>query len=450
MTAPTPPTIIQQPGFGQQLQQSLQPLLAALQMRQQLGMQKQKLELERQRTEAQIAQAGAATAESRGRHKERLAKLEQDDINLRAQDYATQQYIALATGAEGVTAETVRDMQEVIIKQGDKDISSEALNHFNVLVKQDEESRSAVAIRRQQEVAAQVAEETERAQVERTITDAERAQVGLSIDKQQEQLMDIELRKALEGRDPARVNAALAAYRGGNLTWKQARETVGLPPGGIPDDAVYSPLASGANAEYARKASNFALQMWTSANRIDELIEQTGGITALASIQRQTRSALLDVVINQLVSPEQRQLVNAHRVFGDAFRFFVSGQQSSDKEAMRILNSVAEQTGDDEGTKRQKRLMRRTMIQAAMRAASGESSPEQAMRDVVDRAKEMGFSKKTIDIFNEQLEDAKKYTAGINSGVILRGVSSQPTTPANLNLVMESTDSLMSEIFEVR
>jgi len=90
----TAPTVIRRKGPFEGLPQAFSPLLNALAQRQQFGLQRQKLEIERQKAEASIAQAGAATAESRGRTKGLLEELKQKEIQLRANDAASERFIS--------------------------------------------------------------------------------------------------------------------------------------------------------------------------------------------------------------------------------------------------------------------------------------------------------------------------------------------------------------------
>ena len=126
----------------------------------------------------------------------------------------------------------------------------------------------------------------------------------------------------------------------------------------------------------------------------------------LPSLQQGTRIQAFDAFVNKISSEGQQRLVNAHRIFGDAYRFFVSGQQSSAVEALRILNTVAVQFGDNQQVIDQKRLMRETMIQAATDASQGLFSPLQAAEAVLERAKKLGFDKKALEAFTEQRNDA--------------------------------------------
>jgi hypothetical protein len=450
MTAPAP--IIQLPGIGEELQAGLAPFIAALQQRQQLGLQRQQLEIERQKAEAQIAQAGAATAESRARTKEILEELEQKKVQLEANDFATEQFIMTMTSTGGLSPENLVTARERITKEADKDISSEAMLAFDALVKQEEEQRLLTAQREAAQTEADVAERTADARVAAAelAPQATQAQIDFAEAQTERAEVDTRIMQLAETRDPTRVQLAAALWELGGVTWKEVRETAGLAAGGIDDDAVFTPTAAGgAGSEYNRKAGTFARLMQTSGALIDALVEQTGGITAMASFMRQTRSATLDIVINNLIDSKQQELVNAHRTFGDAFRFFVSGQQSSDREALRILNTVAEQSGDSRETRDQKRLMRRAMTRAALDAAAGTINPVEAMDTVIEEAETIGIDERKMKVFREMRQDALNYQQRLLTGRGPLFISDQPTTIDSLSASRALTDSIIGARFAV-
>ena len=466
----TAPTIIRRKGPLEGLQQAFSPLLDALARRQQLGLERQKIEIQRQKAEASIAQAGAATSESRARTKGLLEKLAQQDIQLRANDFASERFIGLISGPEGITPETAAAAREEIIRKGDKEISSEALVAFDAMITANTEQQRKQAETTTAASKARVAEATEAdliragqsadelaladiAQREAAVR-ASDAAVQASEAATEASQVDARLGVLQEERDPARVTRAQSLWMTGNVTWGQARMAAGLGAGGIPDSEVFDPTkataTAGSGGEAARKAATFARVMQASGANINRLEESTGGITSLASIQRQTKSAVLDVVINRFLSPEQQQLVNAHRQFGDAFRFFVSGQQSSDREALRILNSVAGQAGDDPETRRQKRFMRNVMTQMALDVASGIVNPVQAMDEIIEQARITEMSPAAMRVFREQREDAVTLMRERAAGRGPLILNESPTTPDSLAGSVATIDSLINSRFEVR
>lgn len=466
----TAPIVIRRKGFGEGVQQALSPLLDALAQRQQFGLEKQKIEIERQKAEASIAQAGTATAESRGRTKKLLEELKQKDIQLRASDLATERFISTLTSPEGLSAENISSAREELIRKGEKEISSEALVAFDALItantdqqrKQAEAALATTEARVAGETAAdriragQLADEVTQADIaqRQAATQASEAAVTASEAATEASQVDARLAKLQEELDPVRVARAQSLWMTGNLTWGEARRAAGLAAGGIPDDEKFDPTkataASGAGGEAARKAATFGRLMQSSGAIIDFLEEKTGGISFAASLQRQTKIPLLDILINLKISPDQRQLVNAHRTFGDAFRFSVSGQQSSDREALRMLNTVAGQTGDDVETRKQKSFIRRVMTQMTLDAAAGIVTPVEAMDEIIEQALLVGMDSKKMAVFREQRADAVTFMQRRAAGRGPLILNDQPTTADSLAGSVATIDSLFNNRFEVR
>jgi hypothetical protein len=253
-------------------------------------------------------------------------------------------------------------------------------------------------------------------------------------------------------RDPARVNSANSLWQSGAMPWKEAREAAGLAAGGIPDDAMFvDPAAAGrAGGAEAQKKLGFAIQMQSSHAIINQMVDATGGLKFLPSIQRQTQSSIIDATINLInKDPNQQRLVQAHRMFGDAYRFSLSGQQSSDREALRMLNAVAEQVGDQPETITQKKLMRETMIQLTFDAANGLITPTEGMDRMISNALRLGYDPEGdfMDVLREQRIDAISWENQIGNATIL---SSDPTTADTLGATAQRIRDFYDENFEVR
>lgn len=226
--------------------------------------------------------------------------------------------------------------------------------------------------------------------------------------------------------DPERGRTFISAWQGGQITAGQARELAGLGPiEGLPDNAVFVPPSTNATGtENARKAASFFQLMQTSDGLINGLVQGGTRLEFLPSLQRQTQNSFLDAAINSVIDPKQRQLVQAQRMFGDAYRFSLSGQQSSDREALRMLNSIAEQVGDDDATIGQKRILRRVMMQATLAVANGAVTPTQAATQGLQAARASGAPEETISLFEDILTQARTFEAGSLS-------SAAPADPNN-------------------
>jgi len=360
------PTVTQgQTGF-EPIQQGLAQLLAALQHRQDLGLQRQQVELERQRTEASVAQSTQATAESKARTKNQLAELDQREIELRARDFATQQYIAVASSADGVTPQSLSEMRTNIVKTADKDIMQEAAQYFDQLAKFDEEARRAVVERQRSEQALREAEATEAANIETALLKPQAEREQMETENLQQAGLESDLRFSLmrEALDPARVDRAMALWPAVE-NWGQARRSVGLgpsPEGGIADDAVFTATDAAKETELRQKAQNFMQQMVSSNTILNGLMRDTETTDSSGQVRiqkgervsfgtqlaRAATNNVLFATINSQMSGKQQQIMQAGLMYNMAYRFFMSGQQSSDKEYLNMMKLTLEQVGDSD------------------------------------------------------------------------------------------------------
>jgi len=227
-----------------------------------------------------------------------------------------------------------------------------------------------------------------------------------------------------------KLGQARALFETGSVTWREARNSAGLPEisGGVPDDAVFvDPTRTRENAE-SLKHLVFARQMQISNGLINQLEDSGVRISVLASLQRQTQSATFDAAVNLMTSPEQRRLVNAQRSFADAYRFSLSGQQSSDREALRMMNTISSQVGDDAQTIAQKRVLREAMATITAAKAGGSITAVQGAQMGLRAAQNTGDDE-TIAVFQEILNDALMRESG---GGVNAPPSSAPTDAAAL------------------
>jgi len=419
----TAPTVTRLPGFGDEFRQGLAPLIQALQERQRIGLERRRLEIQQQTAQAQIEQAGAATAEAKSRTKTREAEFAQTQLELRAREQASEFYIGALTSEGGITPGKVVEIHQRI-RNLPTDEQDEVLGFFNELTTANIQQQQAAADARRAEAEAEVSVGTQEARTRSKNLAADLAEqtfdsnVAIATAQAQQApalaeraVVDLRIAQMAETNDPIRVARAEGLWRAG-ATWGEARRTAGLPKieGGIPEDALFADRAPGGGmSEFRLKALSFSRQMVVADVAINQLVEETGGLSVLAAFQRNTRRPSVDIFINFIIDPKQRQLVQAHRQFANAFRFFVSGQQSSDKEFLSIMGQVAEQAGDDRDTIRQKRFMRRVMMQASIDAVGGEVSMDSLLDDaiIVARAERMDSSR--IAYLIEQRDQARSF-----------------------------------------
>lgn len=233
-----------------------------------------------------------------------------------------------------------------------------------------------------------------------------------------------------------RLNGARALFETGAITWGQARQVAALPKTDlIPDNTVFvRPGGSDANAE-AMKNQSFAAMMQTADGIINQLNAEGVRLAFLPALQRSSQNATWDAVINLVAGSDQERMVNAQRMFGDAYRFSLSGQQSSDREAVRMLNSVAEQVGDSEATIAQKRALRQVMINVTQAKAGGGMTAVQAAQ-MGYRAAQNTKNPETVALFREILDAAVANEAGT-------GVSNAPTDGENLGGRLDRVNGLI-------
>lgn len=245
---------------------------------------------------------------------------------------------------------------------------------------QDAQITTAAANARRAASDARVAEGTEDARIElprATLADT-RVRTALQ-------------REVLNGTDPQNGMRAFSVWSEGELTWDEAREVVGFRgETSIDGGRKFQPPGTAAriSAEQA-KAQSFLPLLRNSHARIQQLgagdFDGDGQpetrpvrMTILSSLQQSAGSGVLDIAINNLTDKEQQALVQANRNFADAYRFSLSGQQSSDAERLNMMLSITEAAGDDPATIAQKARMREAMIQVTAARASGDMTPLQA------------------------------------------------------------------------
>ena len=236
--------------------------------------------------------------------------------------------------------------------------------------------------------------------------------------------------------DPARVAQARALWESGNLTWGEARSAAGLgKTEGMPDEAVFSrPGGTGQNAEIM-KNQGFAAMMEQTNNMMVAMEAEGVDLSFVGSLQRQTGSATFEALANMTLSPKQRQYIHAQRIFGDAYRFSLSGQQSSDREALRMLNSMVGQVGDDPATLANKAALRNVMIQVTKAKAGGGITAVPGAQMGLNAAKLTGDAD-TIDLFEGILRQAIQNSTG-------DGVANSPTDPTNLPTRLDRLGGLL-------
>jgi hypothetical protein len=392
-------------------------------------------------------------------------KIRQGDFKLRSEQAAREQELqnAAIQGAQAAAAVLMRSRPE--IASAAEGLEGAALPSFLESLQGFEQAgatlgateagtRATTATARGAESSARVSEATEEPQIEvarmapaltrADLSETEARTVGLlaNVDQIKSVTRGQELsntyaamQNQLGAEFTPRISQARALFETGQVTWQQARETLGLPEGGIPDDTVFVPAGgTQANAE-AMKNQSFAQMMQTSNGIINQLEGSGVRLSLLSSLQRQTQFASFDALLNAVAGTDQERLVNAQRMFGDAYRFSLSGQQSSDREALRMLNSVSSQFADSEETISQKRVLREVMTNVTRMKAGGGITSVQGAQMGLRAARNTGDAE-TIELFQEILDQAIAQEGD-------SGISNAPTDASNFGPRLERADSLI-------
>jgi hypothetical protein len=243
-------------------------------------------------------------------------------------------------------------------------------------------------------------------------------------------------------RDPIRASGAQTLWQQGGVTWREARETYGLAAGGIDDSAIYTPptdLGAGGGQE-TRRIMQLSDQMDMADGVINRMYAEGVRISPLNSFQRGTQSAIADIAINSISDPAQQQIVHAMRLFGDSYRFMLSGAGSTDREAMRMLNSVVPQANDSDAAIAQKQVMRRTIIALARTRAGGNPASSIAIaRQGLETARQTG-DPTAIELFTNILDTALQHASGT-----ALPISAEPTDSTNVQERMPRVDELLRQ-----
>lgn len=240
-------------------------------------------------------------------------------------------------------------------------------------------------------------------------------------------LQDTNIRNAinsqvLNGSDPANGARALSAWIDSGLPWAQAAETVGFTgQTSIPKDLKFvSGAMSGAAANDRARAQMFLPLLVQSHQRIQQLgmgdfdgdgVAETQPIRMnfLTAVQQAAGNGLLDIAINEMQDKEQQALLQANRSIADAYRFSLSGQQSSDAERLAMMLSITETSGDSLETIAQKARLRQTLIDVTAARANGTLTGMEAAQRMMNASLSLGdpnataaYSSLLNNVMNEQ------------------------------------------------
>lgn len=414
-----PIQVIQVPGIGEELQKAVGPLIDVYQKRRQLELQEQELKLrqqefkqrqeEAQAKEAQLGQTGEAL---------RAMLIAQDSQQFPAASFPAPIGLGEALTPPGATFTGVGPIAQAVMNAPAAAIPA-AVQLSPDIRRQILEQRATREA--DQVLATEVAKIKDPQQREafQSFISLKRGGIDLPVAVQQTLFPSL----YAQGVDPEIMNAALRYGVAGGLSWGQVRSLFKLPKNELLSDDFKFPVTLQRNQKQMTAEMHYT-SMARNGPLIDKLVDETGGITALAQIKRafdatQASSGGVTgffanigaMVLNGVLSPKQQQLVQAQFAWTNSYRYLVSGQQTSDREFMVILNTVAEGAGDSPEVKAQKRAFRQVMTEAARRLATGQTQPTTAADEVLQQAKALGFPPELIQVLQQQKEDATKFQA---------------------------------------
>ena len=241
--------------------------------------------------------------------------------------------------------------------------------------------------------------------------------------------------------DPAIMNSATNMFTTSHFTWGQIRRMYGIPKlPDIDDNMKYvAPLSPGATGRAQRaqmQAANFLTQMVTSDAILTPLEEKTGGLSALGQYVKESQAAvragassgvwgtLSRMVARGALNKDEQQVIAQSLNFGDAWRFSISGQSSSDTEGLRILNNVTVNAGDDPEVRHLKQNMRQVMIQGISDIAKG----VRTRSEVLEGALRLKWTPEQTQWLKDQLRDAKAYEVQLENGTAPHITDPNPPT----------------------
>jgi len=416
-----PIQVVSVPGIGEELSKALSPMVEAYQRRQQLELQQQELKLRQQQMKmaeqeraAQQAQLGAAGEMLRS------SLIAQDQQQVEMPQFPSvpsptgmgNAFTNVEAGKQvtgyGPIAQAVRNAPAVAIPQ----FASLSQDIRAQLIKQRETREAATMVDRA--IAART-DPAERESLQQYVA-FKNGGVDLPVAAQQALFPKL----FPQGVDPQIATAMLRFGVAGGLTWGQIRSQFGQAsmPGGIPDDFRF-PITTGAGAQKQTERQMVAQfhynGMAFSGPLIDKLVygyvddqgnqhAGSGGLSEPALIKRafdqatasgntvtQFIGVLGQIGGNRLLSPEQRQLIDATNKFSNSLRYLMTGAQSNAQEFQIILNSISEWQTDDPATKAQKAAYRQVMTEAARQLAEGRTTREAAASRLVTQAQAMGL-----------------------------------------------------------
>lgn len=457
MTSPINPTVIQHQGA---LDSAIGSFMQSYLQMQEVTMKKKQFALERQRTEAQIEASKAAGEESKARTKATLAELAQKELTLMAEDNAARSFAVLSQMPGGVSdpknvAQVQQDMMELVSRSPHKDAGVETLAAFNAMLADSRTLATAEAQQRTAQIAAKFAEDTLAERTNAALMEPEATRLAMARDRAA--TTAAEASTALASYQQAGIEAevltrAESMYETTRQPWGVIRRTFKIPKieGGIPDDAMYDPTATGrggTGGEQALLAKTYYDQMVSSNELLNTLVPQSDGVTVFAAMQRALRSGgAIEGLMNAFQDPLQRQIIQASRSFSQAFRYYSSGKQTTNQEYANLMAQMTETPHDDPETIQQKRNARAIVIEGARDLAGGLADPVTLYDRMIEQATSQGQTLLVTNLKRRRTEVAEEEYLK-SQGLGIPPLRNEPITDFSNPRVSSVVDSLIKAYY---
>jgi len=266
-----------------------------------------------------------------------------------------------------------------------------------------------------------------------------------------------------EGVEPALWNVALkaAVLSDGALTMGQAARGVGIKaPLGALEDFRF-PAQTGTQqklSETQLKARMYATQMRVSNQILEDFATRGVNISLPAQVVRDMKGTLargggvvglggrlLGTLANVAISPEQQQVIQAQLSVANAYRYLVSGQQTSDQEFGVIFTYIVEDATDKPEVRLQKRAFRRAIIESAEEVFAGTAREADASEQLAALARQQNAPPEVVAALEAAAERVRTQGARPQAG----GLPAGPGLTAD-NLSEQALRQLLDEMAKGR
>lgn len=319
-----------------------------------------------------------------------------------ADDYALQ-FMSLGSKADNTAA--IGIAQKMYEQNPDKKLKPYLAAAFAERVKNQQEMLGKIATRTTEESGARVATATEGAKVETgnlqpTLTRAQLAVVNQQLTNAQ---LEEKLKQDEINLDPARRQQITQMLEGG-ATLGEAYKNVGrdLPAGADPN---WRMDLKGTGGALAARNRGLAAQAEMGLSQISVPLSGKADFFRMVQSSEGLVGVVGRRVINPRLSPAERQTIQGYGLLTQAYRTYVTGQQSSNTERLALENTIVAWATDDPATQMRKKAVANLLP----RVIAAGMSPTEIMDALIAENLRLGAPKKVIDVLTGQRAIAAKY-----------------------------------------